>query len=134
MTKPPAPVQKIFASYPEPVKERLLELRAIIFDVAAVTDGVGMLEETLKWGEPSYLTSQTKSGSTIRLAPFKKTNTHVAIYFNCKTNLLDRFRQHYPKTFLFEGNRALVFDLASQLPKNALEHCIALALTYHLSK
>ena len=45
---------------------RLMTLRALIFDVAAKTDGVGALDETLKWGEPAYLT-RSKSGSTIRL-------------------------------------------------------------------
>jgi hypothetical protein len=41
--------------------------------------------KTLKWGEPSYLTNEIRSGSTIRI------------------------------------------------PKAALRHCIALALTYHRS-
>ena len=35
-------------------------LRQLIFETAAATEVVGELEETLKWGEPSYLTPKTK--------------------------------------------------------------------------
>jgi len=127
-------VAEVFDSYPAPIKKRLLEMRKIIFNVAAKTDGVGPLEETLKWREPSYLTSQTGAGSTIRIAPVRKSSGKFAIYFNCKTTLLDTFAELYPQSFQFEGNRALVFDVQEALPQKALEHCIALALTYHLKK
>jgi len=127
-------VLEVFDSYNEPVRQRLLELREIIFNVAAKTHGVGPLEETLKWREPAYLTSQTGSGSTIRVAPVRKTTDKFAIYFNCKTTLLNMFRELYPETFQFDGMRALVFDLEEALPRNELEHCIALALTYHQKK
>jgi len=39
----------------------------MIFDVAKKTPGVGKLEEDLRWGQPSYLTLETGSGSTIRI-------------------------------------------------------------------
>ena len=60
-------VEAAFGTYPEPVRTRLRALRRLIFDTASATKGVGALEETLKWGQPSYLTPQTKSGSTIRI-------------------------------------------------------------------
>jgi hypothetical protein len=59
-------VDAVFSSYPKPIKTRLLALRRLILDTARNTKGVGALEETLKWGQPSYLTPETKSGSTIR--------------------------------------------------------------------
>jgi hypothetical protein len=31
------------------------------------TPGVGALHETLKWGQPAYLTPETRSGTTLRL-------------------------------------------------------------------
>ena len=61
-------VAQVFDSYPPALRTRLLALRALIFEVAASTPGVGELEETLKWGEPAYLTTQSKSGSTVRIA------------------------------------------------------------------
>ena len=62
---------KLFAKYPRDIAEKLLELRALILKVAAETKGVGELEEALKWGQPSYLTRQTGSGSTIRIDQVK---------------------------------------------------------------
>lgn len=60
-------VERAFSAFPDEVKTGLLLLRALIFDVAARTEGVGRLEETLKWGQPAYLTPETKPGTTIRL-------------------------------------------------------------------
>jgi hypothetical protein len=60
-------VEAVFAQYPDQVRERLLALRDLIFDTASHTKGVGEIEETLKWGQPSYLTIKPKSGTTIRI-------------------------------------------------------------------
>ena len=49
-------VAAVFNNYPENMRKKLMFLRELIFDTAAATEGVGKLEETLKWGEPSYLT------------------------------------------------------------------------------
>lgn len=67
----PADVAVAFAAFPDPVRVQLLEVRRLIFATAAETSGVGPLTETLKWGEPAYLTEATVSGSTIRLGPLK---------------------------------------------------------------
>lgn len=49
-------VSAVFNRYPERMREKLMFLRQLIIETAATTEGVGELEETLKWGEPSYLT------------------------------------------------------------------------------
>lgn len=59
-------VASVFRSYPAALRPMLLALRELILDVAARTDGVGPLTETLKWGQPSYLTAETGSGTTVR--------------------------------------------------------------------
>ena len=127
-------VAQIFATYPPKIRRQLLALRKIIFDVAASTEGVGALEETLKWGEPAYITSQSKSGSTIRLGWKKSQPTQYAIYFNCQTNLVESFRTLFPSEFIYQGNRAIVFDADEIVPKGAVCFCISAALTYRLSK
>ncbi len=127
-------VKEVFDRYPEHVRPYLLSLRQLILDTASETEGTGTLEETLKWGEPSYLTSQTKSGSTIRI-DWKKRHADVyAMYFNCQTNLVSTFREIYSDELTFEGNRSIVFNLGNELPVDALTHCISMALTYHLNK
>ena len=118
-----------FANYPQAVRGRLSELRRLIFDVAAGTDGVGPIEEALRWGQPSYLTTATGAGSTLRIDA--TASDGFAIYFICHTNLVDTFRALYPDTFTFEKNRALVFAAADALPMQELAHCLSLALTYH---
>jgi len=116
------------------VKKKLLFLRQLIFDVAAETEGVGQVEETLKWGQPSYLTVSPKSGSTIRIDQVKSQEGQYAMYFHCQTTLVDTFKEIYANEFRFEGNRSIIFNVGDQVPVQALSHCIAMALTYHLDK
>ena len=112
----------------------MLVLRRLIFDTARTTKGVGRLEETLKWGQPSYLTPETKSGSTIRIGQVKSAADQYAIYFHCQTDLVETFRELYPREPRFGGNRSILLDANNEFPRAALRHCVALALTYHLNK
>jgi hypothetical protein len=127
-------VDAVFSAYPKPVKAKLLALRRLIFDTARLTKGVGGLEETLKWGQPSYLTAETKSGSTIRIDQLKSAANQYAVYFHCQTDLVETFRELYPTEMRYGGNRSILLDAGEDIPESALRHCVALALTYHLSK
>ena len=124
-------VARVFDSYPEPMRKKILHLRQIVLDTASETEGVDALEETLKWGKPSYL---TKSGSTIRMDRKAGAPDHYAMYFNCNTSLIATFKDVYGDVFTFEGNRAIVFGETDELPVAELKHCISLALTYHRVK
>ncbi len=123
-------VSEVFDNYPIPLRDSLLTLRQLIIDTATEI-GISDLQETLKWGEPSYLTAK---GSTIRVAWRKSNPNQYAIFFNCKTSLIETFREIYHDTFSFEGNRAIVFDKDDVLPTDALKHCIELSLRYHTIK
>jgi hypothetical protein len=127
-------VGAVFDSYPGPVRAKLLALRRLIFDTAKTTSGVGRLEETLKWGQPSYLTPESKSGSTIRIDRVKSTANQYAVYFHCQTDLVATFRELYPSEFSYVGNRSIVLNAEDRIPEPALRHCLALALTYHSNK
>jgi Domain of unknown function (DU1801) len=129
-----AAVARTFDAYPPAMRRKLLALRALIFKTAAATDGVGELEETLKWGEPAYLTTQSRSGSTIRIDWKRARPSQYAMYFNCQTSLVDTFRSLFPHELTFEGNRAIVFEAGAKVPADALSFCIAAALTYHRTK
>lgn len=117
--------------FPPLVRERLLEVRTLIFDIAAKSDGVGPLTEALKWGEPAYLTEATGSGSTIRLGWNKSSERNCAILFNCRTTLVDTFRSQFPEAFVYEKNRAILLSASAPLPKAPLSICLFMALTYH---
>ena len=87
----------------------MLALRRLILDTAKATKGVGLVEETLKWGQPSYLTPETKSGSTIRIDQVKAEPGQYAVYFHCQTNLVETFRELYPE-LRYGGNRSIFLD------------------------
>ena len=123
-----AKVAAVFSNYPKHMRERLLFLRRLILDTASKTEGVGVVEETLKWGEPSYV---TRRGSTVRIGWKKSSPHHYAMYFHCRTRLIDTFRELYGDRFKFAGNRAIVFDGDDDIPIDELKHCVSLALTYH---
>jgi uncharacterized protein DUF1801 len=127
-------VNAVFRAYPKPVQARLLALRRLIFDTAKVTNGVGALEEALKWGQPSYLTPETKSGSTIRIDQVKVEPGGYAVYFHCQTDLVETFCEMYPTEMRYGGNRSILLNAGEAVPEAALRHCVALALTYHLRK
>ncbi|MEM9011207.1 MAG: DUF1801 domain-containing protein [Pseudomonadota bacterium] len=127
-----AEVAAAFAAFSEEVRPGLLSLRRLIFETAATTPGVGRLQETLKWGEPAYLTAESKSGSTLRLGPAKQGG--FALYAHCQTTIISDFRALFPDDFHFEGNRAVRFHAAAPLPQEKLRLLIASALTYHLNK
>lgn len=129
-----ARVGERFAEYPHDVRERLYELRQLIFDVAANTDTVGPLVETLKWNQPAYLPKTSRIGTTIRIDAVKDQPGVCALYVHCQTTLIATFRHLYRDQFDFDGNRAMIVPRRSKLPRQALRHCIGLALTYHLDR
>ncbi|WP_257167785.1 DUF1801 domain-containing protein [Bradyrhizobium sp. SRS-191] len=129
----PAAVAAVFAAYPNRIRTPLEALRQLILDTARTTPGVGALEETLKWGQPSYLTAETGSGSTIRIDQVKAEPGRYALYVHCQTDLIATFRELYPE-LSFGGNRCILLDDSGALPEQALRHCIGLALTYHRRK
>lgn len=128
-TKPE--VQQVFANYPDAVREKMLHLRQLVIETAEETEGIEALEETLKWGEPSFV---TKNGSTLRMDWKERAPNHYAMYFQCTTRLVETFRIIFENEFHFEGNRAIVFDLNQKIPVLELKECIKACLTYHKVK
>ena len=126
--------EAVFQSYPAEMRQKLLALRRLIFETASATPGVGPLEETLKWGQPSYLTARSGSGTTIRIDQVRGDATRCGVYFSCQTDLAETFRALYPDELELSGNRGILLDVAGEIPEGPLRHCIALILTYHLGK
>lgn len=127
-----ADVKAAFDVFPDGIRRQSLALRNLVFRIAEETETAGEIVETLKWGQPSYLTVKPKSGSTIRLGIGK--SGQAALFCHCQTSLISQFRDIYPLIFDFEGNRALVLKKGTAFPEAELSHCIALALTYHKRK
>lgn len=130
-----ADVASVFDSYPRPVRDDLLRLRRLIFRTAAELDGVSPIDETIKWGQPAYLTSTTRTGSTIRIGPTPPGSSHgYGMYFICRTSLVDTFQHLFGDLFDYEPNRALLFKTGNPIPEDEIQECVALALTYHCGR
>lgn len=126
-------VASLFKSYPPALRAQMMGLRELVLDTAAKTAGVGKLTETLKWGQPSYLTEETGSGTTVRIDRLKAGDGY-AVYFHCQSGLVGQFRELYPDTFRYEGKLAIIFGVDERVPARELRHCLALAFTHHSRK
>ncbi len=124
-------VQLVFDNYPDLIRDKMTHLRRLIIDTANQIEDIKSINETLKWGEPSYL---TKYGSTIRIDWKKNTPDQYAMYFQCTSKLVPTFRMVYKNTFNFEGNRAIVFQMNDNIAEVELKKCIKAGLTYHKVK
>ena len=120
-----------FKNYPKDIKPKLNYLRELILEAANEIDSIKEIEETLKWGEPSYL---VKKGSTIRIDWKSKNPNQYAIYFKCTSKLVPTFKKLFGDKFKYEKTRAILFDINEDIPKKELKECIELALKYHLVK
>jgi len=121
-------VKNRFDEYPEHVRLRLEELRALILKLSS---NLGEVEESLKWGEPSY---SVKTGSPIRIDWKLKSPNNYYVFFNCQTKLIDTFRELHNDALKFQGNRAIVLHIDEPLPESVLSHCLELALRYQQRK
>ena len=123
-------VRAAFDALPVEARAPLLQIRELIFEVAAETPGVGRIEETLKWGQPAYLTPETGSGTTIRLG-VPKTGGY-AVFTHCQSRVIPEFRALVGEEFTYDGNRAVVFEpgVAAELEK--LRWLVKGALAYRL--
>jgi len=124
-------VELVFNNYPDLIRKKILYLRSLVLEAASEMEGISNLEETLKWGEPSYL---AKNGSTIRIDWKKNKPNQYAIYFKCTSKLVPTFKMIYKDIFRFEGNRAIIFQVEDEISKAELKKCITAALTYHKIK
>ncbi len=126
----PAMFSSVFDAYPAKARAILLKLRELIHQVAS-DETAGPVEESLKWGEPSFATS---TGSPIRMDWKARQPEVCGLYFVCSTTLIETFRELFPTEMKYSGNRAIVLPIDESLPEKELRQCIALALRYHSVK
>ncbi len=125
-------VKAAYAAFPPVAFEMAMILRDLIFSVAWDTPEVGPIEETLKWGQPSYLTPETKSGSTLRIGVAKQGG--AALFAHCATDIISTYASIFPDTDQIEGNRAVIFTSPDKIVPERLRLLIYHALTYHLAR
>ena len=104
-------------------------LRTLIRRIASNDPAIGELEESRKWGQPSFTPKKANVGSSVRIQ-HNKDGSH-SLMFICNTNLVQRFRELYGDELHLIGNREIVIR-EGDVESDALAHCIAMALTYKL--
>ncbi len=118
-------------SYPERVRPKMEYLRELVLQTAKEMPEINELEETLRWGEPSFI---TEIGSTLRMDWKEKTPDQYQMYFKCTSRLVETFKQVFGDLFEYEKHRAIVFKLDDEIPVAELKKCIAATLKYHRVK
>lgn len=131
-TIPPS-VAATFDAYTPKDRSALKGVRSLIFVIARKDARIGALEETLRWGEPAYITTSKKTGSTIRLG-VEKTSARPAVFFNCNTTLVEELREQFGAALRYSKNRALLLEGDPEVLNAALSRGISAALTYHLRR
>jgi len=124
-------VASAIEDYPPAALKTFMSVRELVAKVAEQTAGLDQTEETLKWGEPSYL---AEGGSTVRMKWTEKNPEEFYLYFNCQSTLVETFRELYRDEFDYDGNRAMSFAIDAPLPEAPLEHCLSMAMQYHSLK
>ena len=129
-------VDAVFNAYPKPIKARLLALRRLIASTAArPPKGVGALQETLKWGQPSYPDGgdrerQHDPDRPGEIRPPTSTRS-ISIARPIWSRL---FASSTRRNSLWRQPRDSCSNATDDVAGAALRHCVALALTYHLQQ
>lgn len=131
---PDKKIASVFDGYPKNLRKKLDRMRELIFEVATETEGVGKLNETLKWGSPSYLTDQTQSGTTVRIDRVSWQKDKYGVFVHCQSGVIDQFKSAFGNDYTYDGQRGIILDSNEEIPEEAIRHFIWLALTYHLRK
>ena len=130
MIKTDPQVEIVFRNYPDFIRDKMQFLRKLVHETAHEMQ-LGSLTETLKWGEPSFV---TKKGSTLRMDWKEKNPSQYAMYFQCTSRLVETFKLVFGDRFNYEGKRAIIFRLDEEIPVDQLKQCIKATLRYHQVK
>ncbi|MES2820999.1 MAG: DUF1801 domain-containing protein [Pseudomonadota bacterium] len=120
-------IQAKFDGYPEDARRQLIKIRELILAIAAENE-LGNVEETLKWGEASYL---VKGGTPIRVDWKLKSPDVIKVFFHCQTCLIETVKELYRNDLQYEGKRAIVIPIGANIEQLPLRYCLGLALKYH---
>ncbi len=126
-------VAAVYQAMPPQARQKLLAIRQIIFDYSRKCETIGDIEESLKWGVPSYVAKSPKSGTPIRLQ-WKSDTAQYGVFVHCQTTLIADFKDQYPSDFKYEKNRGILFHENDVFSEVLLKEFLKRALLYHTDK
>ena len=122
-------IQNAFDAFPITARDGAKELRRLIFETSGEIPGVIVIDECLKWGQPSYV---SPIGSTLRIGAPK--GGGFGLYAHCQSSIISQFAQTFGADFTIEGNRGVLFNTIDDIQPNKLKLLIEHALTYKKKK
>ena len=127
--EPAAAVRAILDAHPAKERARLLAARALVYRVAAADDALGEIVESVKWGQPSYRSTDRHRGTAVRLGVDRRSG-RAGVCFHCGTAMIARCRERFPTAFSFDGKRGLLLDSDVHEVEETLAACVREALVY----
>jgi hypothetical protein len=124
-------VRAAFDICPAPTRAGLMLLHGMILASAAELPAIGRVDVGLRWGQPAYLTPETGAACSLRIGPVP--GEAFGLFVHCQTGLIGAFLDGPGVGMRGQGNRAVVFRAAEEVPK-VLGVLIGQALTYHLAR
>ncbi len=101
-----ADVAAFFDALDPPLRRQLLGVRGAILAAAAGLPNPVAVDETLKWGEPSYRLTGKGRGTAVRIN--HSASGEIVLLFHCKTALVARIRERFGATLAYDSNRAVI--------------------------
>lgn len=123
-------IENAFAEFESGPRASLTAMRQLIFEVGAELDEVSSIEESLKWGQPSYA-PKPKTGTPIRLGVTK--DGTPTLFVHCQTTLVSDLEANNPHDLRTIDNRAVVLPGGAVADNGGLRGFVKAALKYHLS-
>ncbi len=127
------PASKILKDHPAPLKSRLIDVRSLVLEIAETSDHIGVIEESVKWGQLSFATVRPKSGTPLRLGGDAGMGTY-SLFVPCSTRLISDFRDHSAGMFDYHGNREIRLNIDTPMPKSELSLFISATLSYYVDE
>ncbi len=122
-------IKAAFLNFDRAARSSLLAARHLILSMTDKLDRVSSIEESLKWGQPSYA-PVPKTGTPIRLGVTK--TGAPTMFVHCQTTLvsdLEADNAHGLKTI---DNRAVLLPSGDLADHPGLLNFVRLAFTYHV--
>jgi len=133
MENAPPPLLAHVSHWSPAAQALLWRCRRLFHDVAASAD-TGRLDETLKWGQPSWRPVKPRTGTTLRMGWDANSPERLSFFVDCKTDLAARMRDIYPDLPLNDGQRHLGILVDAVFLQQAITHLAEMTFTYHRAR
>ncbi len=118
-------IRDVFMRVPDPARSGMLYLRDKLYEIAKTIPATKGLDESLKWGQPSYV-PKSGIGTPLRLG---QTDEGFGLFVHCQTTVISEFAS-LTSNVNIDGNRGVLFTSMDEVKGSNLEPMICHAMTY----